>query len=214
MPRKEPEPVSPDWLAVIAAALTDEVCRIAQRYAWGRVELMRRADVVVQEGEAVALANDAIADTLTRVRVWDPTRVKLSTHLCGVMRSRTNARIARVRKLLHESIYELDESWEAPVELEASLAVDGESKPAEAALTLMEVARQVLDQLRQAAVGDGDVLAILAAYAAGVTVRQDVIERHGWELARFVNAKRRLDRLVGELPPDVCAAARDLMRVA
>src|SRR5687768_15081339 len=96
MPTKKPELVSPEWLAVVRRALTDEVCGVALRYAWGRVEVMKRAEVVVQENEAAALANDAVADTLTRVRVWHPERVKLTTHLCGVIRSRTNARMARV----------------------------------------------------------------------------------------------------------------------
>ena len=67
MPKKKPQLVSPEWLAVVRSALSDEVCGLAIRYAWGRVELMKRAEVVVQEGEAVALTNDAVADTLTPV---------------------------------------------------------------------------------------------------------------------------------------------------
>jgi hypothetical protein len=206
-------PVTPEWMATMVEALTDEVCRVALRYAWGRVELMKRADVVVQDDEAFALTNDAIADTMTRVRVWDPARVKLGTHLCGVMRSRTNARIARVRKLRHESIDELDDSWDAPAEVEASLAKEAERTRAEAAMAQVRAAGQVLDGLRHAANADADVLAILSAYGDGVTERQEVMERLGWELPRFVNARRRLDRLIRELPANVREAAVDSMRV-
>ena len=203
MPRKTPEAVTPEWLEVVRAALTDEVCYVALRYAWGRVEMMKRAEVVVQENEASALANDAIADTLTRVRVWDPERVKLTTHLCGVIRSRTNARIARVRKIRHESIYVGDEGEGGEAEVEASLAVADGSEAADATLATVELAGRVLDQLRRAAAGDDEVTALLDSYAAGVTVRPDVLARLGWDLPRFVNVKRRLNRLVEGLPGEL-----------
>jgi hypothetical protein len=140
MPRKKPELVSPEWLAVVRSALTDEVCNVALRYAWGRVELMKRAEVVVQENEAAVLSNDAVADTLTRVRVWHPERVKLTTHLCGVIRSRTNARMARVRKIRHESIHEANEDEAGEAEIAASLAVADGAERADATLADLELA--------------------------------------------------------------------------
>lgn len=211
MPKKEPERVKPDWLAVVQAALTEEACYVALRYAWGRVELMKRADVVVQEDEAHALANDAIADTLTRVRAWEPARVKLTTHLCGVIRSRTNARIARVRKIRHESIEAVDENWEQPAEIEASLATGDEGKRIEARATLAELAAKVLSALREAADGDGDLIAMLETYERGTTQRQDLMLRLGWDDYQYMNVKRRLDRLVRDLPPDLRRMAAETM---
>jgi hypothetical protein len=203
MPKKMPELVSPEWLAVVRKALTDEVCGVALRYAWGRVEMMKRAEVVVQEGEAAALANDAVADTLTRVRVWDPDRVKLTTHLCGVIRSRTNARMARVRKIRHESIHEGAEDEGGEAEIAASLAVADDADRADAALADLDLATKVVEHLRRAAAGDDEVIALLDSYAAGVTVRPDVLARLGWDLPRFVNVKRRLSSLVRSLPTEL-----------
>ncbi len=203
MPKKKPVVVAPEWLAEVRAALTDEVCFVALRYAWGRVELMKRADVVVQENEAAALANDAVADTLTRVRVWQPQRVKLSTHLCGVIRSRTNARMARVRKIRVESIHEADDHQGGDAEIAASLVVADRSERADAALAEMELAGRVMAHLRRVAADDEEVMALLDSYAAGVTVRPDVLARLGWDLPRFRNVKRRLNRLVQSLPVDL-----------
>lgn len=203
MPKKKPELVSPEWLAVVRSALTDEVCGVALRYAWGRVELMKRAEVLVPEGEAAALANDAVADTLTRVRVWHPERVKLTTHLCGVIRSRTSARMARVRKIRHESIQEGDEDEGAEAEIAASLAVADGAERADATLAGLELAARVVEHLRRAAAGDDEVIALLDSYAAGVTVRPAVLARLGWDLPRFVNVKRRLSSLVRSLPSEL-----------
>lgn len=203
MPKKKPQVVSPEWLAVVRSALSDEVCGVALRYAWGRVELMKRADVVVQENEAAALANDAVADTLTRVRVWHPERVKLATHLCGVIRSRTNARMARVRKIRHESIHEGDEDEGGEAEIAASLAVADGAERMDAKLAHMELAGRVLEHLRRAAAGDDEVIALLDSYAAGVTVRPEVLARLAWDLPRFANVKRRLNYLVRSLPTEL-----------
>jgi hypothetical protein len=208
MPRKEPEVVTPEWLRTVQAALMDQVCHVALRYAYGRVEMMKRADVVVQEDEAFALANDAIADTMTRVRVWDPARVKLSTHLCGVIRSRTNARIARVRRIRHESIHEVDEDQGGEAEVEASLAVADERQRTVAVMSMAELVGKVVGQLRCEAAGDDDVLAMLATYELGATSQGEVMERLGWELPRFVNVKRRLTRLVRRLPPELQGGTR------
>jgi hypothetical protein len=142
-------------------------------------------------------------DTLTRVRVWDPDRVKLATHLCGVIRSRTNARIARVRKIRHESIHVGDEDEGGDAEVAASLAVADRAETADAAFATKEFAGRVLERLRQAAAGDSEVTALLDAYAAGVTVRPEVLARLGWDLPRFVNVKRRLTRLVRALPAEL-----------
>ncbi len=203
MPKKKPQLVSPEWLAVVRRALSDEVCGLAIRYAWGRVELMKRAEVVVQEGEAVALTNDAVADTLTQVRVWYPERVKLATHLCGVIRSRTNARMARVRKIRHESIHEGDEDEGGEAEIAASLAVADGAERVDGALAALELAAKVVEHLRRAATGDDEVIALLDSYAAGVTVRPEVLVRLGWDLPQFQNVKRRLTSLVRSLPTEL-----------
>jgi hypothetical protein len=61
----------------------------------------------------------------------------------------------------------------------------------------------VLEHLRRAAAEDDEVIALLDSYAAGVTVRPEVLARLGWDLPRFVNVRRRLNSLVGSLPTEL-----------
>jgi len=96
-----------------------------------------------------------------------------------------DTRIARVLKIPHESIETTDDNMERPAEAEASLAVGHDGRRMRARATLADLARKVLDALRRAAEGDGDVLALFELFEQGVTARHELRTRLDWEDYRY-----------------------------
>jgi hypothetical protein len=56
------------------------------------------------------------------------------------------------------------------------------------------------------------VLALIEAYQAGCQERAEVIEHTGMSVQEFVNARRRLDRLLAALPDQMQNDVEDSLR--
>ncbi len=78
-----------------------------------------------------------------------------------------------------------------------------------AALEIGQVVTGVVANVRERAGGDHDVIALLDAYSEGYSERAEVLERTGMSVAEFVNARRRLDRMVAGLPEEMHENVRD-----
>lgn len=159
--------------------------------------------------EPSILVQDAITDTLIGVVVWDR-KLDLEVHLRNVVRRRTSNRVKRARKQVRVSLEVFaDEDGLAIAE-----AVDGHGArvPADASLERAQVVHQLCSALRVRAIGDAPMLTILDAYEADVFTLRGVMKLTGLSRAEFLNARRRLDRMLGTVPRELRSAALEVMR--
>jgi hypothetical protein len=149
------------------------------------------------EGEA-----DAIGDTWSGVLSWDPGASSLLDHLQATIRSRARHQWHRSKRFPAASLDapEDDEDDERAgalwVEVEESLASDAPAPDAERRL----LAREVIDRLRGLATDDPELVTVLDAMRAGATERADLIHVTGMSARRLESVRRRLDRLLPQLP--------------
>jgi len=68
-------------------------------------------------------------------------------------------------------------------------------------------AERVLDHLKEHAIRDFDVLQLLALYGDTITKKADIMRAAGWNSKRYEATRKRMIRLVQQLPNDVRDAA-------
>jgi hypothetical protein len=176
---------------------------------------MRRTQMIAGAGDPVAgdepsiLVQDAITDTLIGVVVWDR-KLDLEVHLRNVVRRRTSNRVKRARKQVRVSL-EVFADEDGPAIAEA---VDGHGSlvRVDASLERAQVVHQLCSALRVRAIGDAPISSILDAYEAGVFTPRGVMELTGLSRAEFLNARRRLDRMLVTVPRELRSAALEVMR--
>ncbi len=157
-------------------------------YARKRAFILRQAGVGV-DLEQNDLVNQVIVDTVRGRLTWNPDAVALSTHLCGAIRARTSKLLTRRKPTAPEEVMDKVLAKREP-----------DSDPTGQRAALREVTEKVKTHLFRAATEKGDegVPLLLMAYDEGIEGRSEV-----------TNARKRLDRLIAELPPELVEAARN-----
>lgn len=158
-----------------------------KRYARVRARMVAHTGRRVDELYARELVQDAIDDTLEGVIAWDPARVSLEKHLLDAIRSRTRHDFVQATKFRHHAVDEhtrVDDSLHARVEMVA-------------------VAERTVTDLRALAVRDHDVLRLIGAYTEEATKKVEVMRVSGLTSKRYEAARKRLNRLVLQLPTEV-----------
>ncbi len=143
----------------------------------------------------VELVQNAISDTWTGVRNFDPTVVSASTHITGVIRDRTWKAFKRLEKVRPQQL---------PGE-------DGKGQPLPSGVDevrrveMFELARKSLDALTKMAEekDDQEVLSLLVAYEMGVSGRTNLSIETGMTVDEVTNATKKLQRLVNKLPEEL-----------
>lgn len=180
------------WIAAFeseaTAATLLKVHRYAIRRGRGVARVGGRSDAVYAE----ELVQDALSDTLAGIVRWEPSKLRLATHLIAVIRSRSRHERDRTVRFCHEAV-------------SLSLALDTDTTSEQDRIL---VAQQALSALRAAASGDREVLKILDAYAAGAVEKAEVLQATGLKSVRYTRARKRLRRKTQQLAPELRAAAR------
>ena len=194
-------PPGPEVLAAIEAALEPGTLRKVFGYARKRMFLLQKAGVGV-DLEADDLVNQVIVDTAQGRLTWKPDAVALSTHLCGAIRARTSKLLTRRKAAAPEDAID-----DALAEREPGADPTGELA------ARREVVRNVKEHLFRAAMAKGDegVQLLLMAYEEGTEGRSAIGDATGLTPNDVTNARKRLDRLIEELPPELADAARKVM---
>ena len=148
--------------------------------------------------------HDAITDTLYGVVAWDR-RIEMELHLHNVVKRRISKRIRRARKQVHVSL-------DASTGDEDASAMASRDGAPEVSLGRAQVMHLLYRAVRERAAGDTALLSILDAYKAEVFQRRAVMATTGLGLPEFVNARRRLDRILATLPAELRSAAVEAMR--
>jgi hypothetical protein len=208
MPRRIPRLIDSQVLAELSQ-ITPEIRQKIVGFTARRVRMIAAAGCPVASDEPDILLADAIADTLTGVVSWDR-RYPLSFHLCSVVRTRTWNQIRRAKRHLHVPL-------EAAVDQEELVALqhaDGRHAPPQpdSLLAVAHTTHELYRTLRRRATRDAALLAILDAYALGFVKPREVMRLTRMTRAEFLNARRRLNRVLVQVPGMLRRAAQDLIR--
>jgi hypothetical protein len=182
---------SEDWIEAFEAQANPELYTRLKRYARSRGGMVAHAGRVVDELYIDELVQDALDDVFDGVLRWDPARGSLELFLIAAIHSRTRHDYAHALRFRHERI---DASEGALAAAEASLA--GRE-------SMADTTERVLVALRACAVRDPDVLALLALYGQHVTKKVDVMRDADWSSKRYEAARKRMLRLVQQLPNEL-----------
>lgn len=188
-------PFSPDepWIEALENQLTETMLDRVRRFARTRALGVARFGRKVDDYYARELVQDAVADTYTGARRWDPAAVSLETHLVRAVQCRTRDERRHLKKFRHQG---LDDSTEDARDAERDLSLaNGGDERAER----QQYATEIMAAVRARAAGDRDVLRILDAYAAGVTIKTDVMAHAKMKARTYHNAHNRLVRVVRSL---------------
>jgi hypothetical protein len=210
MPRRNPQRVDPEILAEFVQ-LAPDVKRKLLAYATRRAHMVANAGCTVSSDEPSILVADAVTDTLTEVVTWDR-RYHLSFHLCSVIRTRTSNQIIQARRRAHVPLDSMGEN-DGPF---PPSCLENDQAPArpDALLERARVTYTLYGTVRQRANRDALLVAVLDAYAIGFFKPREVMLLTGITRDAFLNARRRLCRLLAKLPPALLRAALDTMRGA
>jgi hypothetical protein len=208
MPRRIPRLIDPQVLVELSR-ITPDVRRRMLEYAARRVRMIAEAGCPVSSDEPDILVADAIADTLTGVVIWDR-RYQLSFHLCSVVRTRTWNQIARSKRQRRVSFGIVSDQEELFVVRHA--AGDHAPPQPDALLAIAHTTYKLYRTVRRNVSRDVAVLTILDAYARGFVKPRDVMRLTRMTRLEFLNARRRLDRALVQVPAVLRRAAQELIR--
>jgi DNA-directed RNA polymerase specialized sigma24 family protein len=202
VPRRQSLPIDLEVQTAIEKLSPRAIEKLSQFARRGVYQLALAGEPVASD-EHEQIVHDAIADTLALVVTWDR-RSKMEVHLYFVVRRRISNGLRRASKRGRESLDVLDDDEHA--------AMPHRSSEPEVALGRAQVTQRLYRALRERAAGDPEVLSILDAYYAEESDRRAVVALTGMSVAVFVNARRRLDRMIAALPAELRLAALAAMR--
>jgi hypothetical protein len=191
-----PQPFVPskDWDTTLEEQCTEEMLQRVRRYARRRA---RGVGSQVNDDYSGELVQDALADTASGVLRWDPSVKTLEQHILDVIKTRTHYDRKRARRFPHESLDVLDLEGETTMMAEVEAALLDRSP--EATDDPIDLTAERFAKLRQLAVDDRTVTRLLDALARGATSKADVLRLAELSSVAYVNARRRLRRLLPQL---------------
>lgn len=176
-----------------------------RRYARMRANMVAHAGRRIDELYVRELVQDSIEDTLEGVLAWHPERVTLDKHLFDSIRSRTRHDYVQALNFPHHSFDAASASPSLAADVESSLSATATSA---ASSDLRSAAERTVGELRRLAQNDADVLRLLDAYVAEAVKKVDVMRVSGMTSKRYEAARKRMQRLVLQLPTEVREAVR------
>jgi hypothetical protein len=189
---------SEEWIEAFEAQANDALYERVRRYARVRSRLVAYGGRVVDDLYIDELVQDAIDDTFAGVLAWDPARVTLDRHLMGAIHSRTRHDYVHALNFRKERIDLGKRSTLAEVET----ALERTRGDPEAGAT-----ERALAELRGLAVKDPDVIEMLRLFGEQVIKKDEIVRETGWNTKRYQATRKRMLRLVAQLPNDVREAA-------
>ena len=204
LPDDDPDPPSTqfdpseEWIDAFDEQCTEALFQSARRFAAYRARFLGCGTPRADAYYARELVQNALADTLLGALQWDPSVQSLKHHILDAIRLRARRDRTRAERFPHESIDagDPDDESSAMAEAEAALAADAANGTAEE----MARAAATMSALRTACAGNLPALRYLDAVERGVVARPDLMRIAGLTRDEYHNARRRLARLVTQLP--------------
>lgn len=170
------------------------------RYAERRARMLAHVKKV-HEGYAAELVQDVLDDTLEGRIAWDPLRVTLAKHVMDAVKSRSRHHYRQACRRRHHS---LDSGGEAMLDEVAASERENEAERAERT----RGTAAILGLIRDRAGEDVEVGLLLDAYEHGAHTRSEVLAVVALTKLQYDAARKRLDRLIEELPNQLVKSAR------
>jgi hypothetical protein len=208
MPRRSPRLIDSQVLVELSQ-ITPDIRQRMLKYAARRARMVADAGCPVSSDEPDILLADAIADTLTGVVRWDR-RYQLSFHLCSVIRTRTWNQIVRAKRQRRVS-FEVMSDQEDLIAFQHANGCHAPPQP-DALLAVAHATYKLYRAVRRNVTRDAALLTILDAYAGGFVKPWEVMRLTRMTRSEFLNARRRLDRALVQVPAALRRAAQDLLR--
>lgn len=215
----QPTPPTPEIAALLRRELTSELLERVTKYALRRVKVKRRAGVPCFDNDAEAenMATDAATLTILGHRPWDPA-VPLVRHLCGVVRSVSSDEVRHQRRAKPRTIHpaSMDESHDDHAKIDAQMVRHGSHRSAwpKRMVSLTDARDRLVGPLRVLAHNDKHVSRLLDAYVDGCDDPIEAREHAGLTRDEMRFARRRLDRMLEELPKKIEEGAQDALEVS
>jgi hypothetical protein len=186
----------PAWEDAFEAQLTGEMTASVMIYARKRAEWIQRTTKRHDTYLARELYQDAVTDTWLGDLAWDPAKVPLELHLKRTIRSRSATRVQHLVQFPEDRVRTLKLDMETKMSdaLEVQQATD---------LTLTSYIDDIVSKLYELAGDDAEVVQILDCFANDQIDRRDIMRATGLDRLAYHNARRRLVRLVENLPNDL-----------
>lgn len=186
----------PAWEDAFEAQLTREMTVSLMIYAKKRAEWIQRTTKRHDNYLARELYQDAVTDTWLGDVAWDPAKVPLELHLKRTIRSRSAARVEHLVQFPEDRLRTLKLDMETKMSdaLEVQQTTD---------LKLTSYIDEIVSKLYELAGDDAEVVQILDCFANDQIDRRDIMRETGLERLAYHNARRRLVRLVENLPNDL-----------
>lgn len=169
-----------------------------ESYVHSRLWQVGLAHVVIPDEYAADLLHQILVDTLDGVIAWPPPHITLQKHVMDAIKSRTRHDAHRAHRFRHQP---LDRATHERLSAERRAEQ-------EATAQLASTAGRVIDAFRVLAGSDPPVLALLDAYEADVTKREDVLRFTGLTVEQYDAARARMRRMRDRLPADLQGYAR------
>lgn len=202
---KAPFVPSEDWIEAFTAQMDDpEFHHAVWRYAERRGRMVGHARKLDPDLYATELVQDILDDTLQGAIAWDPARVSLKKHVYDAIKSRSRHHYLRAIRLRHLS---LDDDFTARL-VDEQTAIYTRETEIEKAERLQSVA-SVIDLVRERVADDPEMQRIFDAYDRGCVSRAEILEVAGLTKLQYDAARKRLDRLIEELPSQLITRARN-----
>lgn len=142
------------------------------------------------------LVYDAIGKTLDGTLTWDPSKVAFGTHLCGAVKSRVFKELRRAEGFrdvaFEEARGDHAEAFVVTASPESQIGIAEQ----------LERVKGYLFEICQRR-DDEPVRRLLDAYLDDVVGRSEIAERTGMSVDEVTNARKRLDRMIADLPEEL-----------
>jgi len=164
----------------------------------------------VSSADVEDIVSSVVTDTLDRRLTWNPEKEPLEQHLLDAVRFRVRDQWERRQPHLHDQFEEGDGA-DAVVERAAAGAIVPAALESPVAserdARIKAVHDEVIAWLKPRVTDKPEVLRLLELYMQGITDRDEVLAEGGMNETTYHNARRRLGRLVQDMPAKLRAAA-------
>ena len=199
-----------EWREKVEEQATPKMFERLHRAARTRLRTFAGPTGHVKKADVEDVVASVIKDTLDGNLTWNPDKESLEQHLLDAVRFRVRDEWLRDQPHLHGPIDE-DDTVESIAERAAAGAVV--PAPLESPVTseretrIKSVHDEVIAWLKPRVADKPEVLRLLELYMQGITDRDEVVREGGMDETTYHNARRRLGRLVQDMPAKLRAAA-------
>jgi len=197
-----------EWRQQVEEQATPKMFERLHRAARTRLRTFAGPQGHVNPADVDDVVSSVIKDTLDGKLTWTPDKEPLEQHLLDAVRFRVRDDWEREQPHLHGPIDEDDETIVdkaapgavMPAPLDSPMTSERERR-------IKTVHDEVIAWLSSRVADKPEVLRLLELYMQGITDRDEVLREGEMDEATYHNARRRLGRLVQDMPAKLRAAA-------